>query len=151
MAGTSRSLSQLPLLGREPIWKFTEPRKGKSYFQPPSLLSHTLRRRSHCADSLPLVPLLPFIRILLQFEVGGLDLFRDFVYSPSGGVERSISWVVVRQFMTQILHVPNPLLTQSQRFAFPEESLEIWKKCWSLTGSSTATIATLPDFISLSV
>lgn len=27
--------------------------------------------------------------------------------------------------MTQILHVPNPLLTQSQRFAFPEESLEI--------------------------
>lgn len=29
--------------------------------------------------------------------------------------------------MTQILHVPNLLLTQSQRFAFPEESLEIRK------------------------
>lgn len=27
--------------------------------------------------------------------------------------------------MTQILHVPNPLLTQSQRFAFSEESLKI--------------------------
>lgn len=30
--------------------------------------------------------------------------------------------------MTQILHISNPLLTQRQRFTFPEKSLKIKEK-----------------------
>lgn len=82
-----------------------------------------------CCDfffsSLPLIPLFPFIRVLLQFYVCVLHFLCNLFYSPSGGVKHSISLVVVRQLMTQILHVSNPFLTQSQRSAFPEESLKI--------------------------
>lgn len=160
MAWVFCSLSQepqLPPLGWKPIRKFTEPRKETSYFKPPSLTSHMKNTLGVTAmtvrfwGSLPLIPLFPFIRVLLQFEVRGLDLFCNLFYSPSGGVEHSISWVVVRQLMTQILHVPNPLLTQIQRFSFPKERLEIQKKeTWLLRGSSTVTIATLTDFMSFS-
>lgn len=44
------------------------------------------RLRVDVVDLLPFIPLFPFVRVLLQFEVGAFDLLCNLFYSPSGGV-----------------------------------------------------------------
>lgn len=125
--GTYCRLSQdpyLPSLRREPIRKLAEPKTEQRLL---SILRNHIKNL-RCRSSSPFVPLFPLIRVLLQFEVGALYLLRNLFHGPSGGVERSISRVVVRQLLTQILHVSNPLLAQSHRPALPEESLEMRRK-----------------------
>lgn len=59
---------------------------------------------------LPLIPFFPFVRMLFQFDVNAPDLLCNLSYSPSGGVQRMMSWVIVRQLQAKFLHVPHALL-----------------------------------------